>query len=232
VNEATAVKAAPDEKRQVAHALLEELLERMEFRVKVESRDGEDGGIAVALFPEGELPGLAAGRRSPVLEALQFLVNKVVNPPTTQRRWVTLGVGGYPVPRVAPPPSPVPSKVATDSAPATRVPAPASNPSRPTHVPAAKPAAVLDESKAQVSPDPLLTQLGKSLAERSSKLGRFYAVLGLVPDDRARLQQAGQGIEGVKVESEGEGRNRRLVFRPERPAPVVKTLPVDEDEDE
>ena len=68
------------------------------------------------------------------------------------------------------------------------------------------------------------------LAQRSSTLGRFYAVLALTGDDRSRLLQAAQGVEGVTVVNEGEGRNRRLVYRPAKPAPVAKRVPDDDEE--
>ena len=95
--------AIVDERRQAAHTLLTQLLSQMDFSMRVESKDAEDGGIAFALHPqppEVEQPGFALGKRSPVLEALQFFVNKVVNPPTAQRRWVSVAVGEFPAPRV------------------------------------------------------------------------------------------------------------------------------------
>jgi hypothetical protein len=88
----------------------------------------------------------------------------------------------------------------------------------------------LDEENLAVAPDAALTGVGKQLAHKSASLGRFYAVLGLTPDDRARVLQAARGIEGVRVNAEGEGRHRRLVFRPEKPAPLPKRVP-DDDED-
>ena len=58
----------------------------------------------MAVHFEGEVPGVVAGKKSYLIESLQFLVNKVVNRPNTERRWVTLGVGAFPEPKPAAPP--------------------------------------------------------------------------------------------------------------------------------
>jgi len=50
---------------------------------------------------DAEVPGVVAGKKSYLIDSLQFLVNKVVNRPNTERRWVTLGVGGFPEPKAA-----------------------------------------------------------------------------------------------------------------------------------
>lgn len=218
------LEVSPDTKVEATRAVLAKVLALMDFPLRVETKDGEDGGVSVALFPDGEVQGFAPGKRSPVMDALQFFVNKVVNPPSGTRRWVTLGVGSFPPPRSANPPPAAPAPTPAPAAARPVVTAPASNES---HGHSRAPA---DEAALEVAPDPLMDSLGRSLAQKSSKLGRFYAVLGLTTDDRARLLQAGRSVEGLRVLAEGEGRNRRLVFKPDRPAPAPKRLPDDEDE--
>jgi predicted RNA-binding protein Jag len=85
-----------------------------------------------------------------------------------------------------------------------------------------------------VAEDPALREVARKLAEKSGSLGRFYALVTLKQDDRARVLKAVEGVRGVKVSCEGEGRHRRVVFTPEKPAPIPKRsmLPDDEDEDD
>jgi hypothetical protein len=51
---------------------------------------------------------------------------------------------------------------------------------------------------------------------------------------RARVLKAVGDVPGLKVSCEGEGRNRRVVFTPDKLAPLPKRsmLPADDDEDE
>ena len=67
---------------------------------------------------------MRAGRRSPLGDALQYLVNKLVNKPGQERRWVAVGLGAHPEPRVtkptAPVPAPPPAAMTNGSAPALR----------------------------------------------------------------------------------------------------------------
>jgi predicted RNA-binding protein Jag len=74
----------------------------------------------------------------------------------------------------------------------------------------------------------------RSLAEKSARLGRFYALMPMAAEDRARVLKAAAGVAGVRVHTEGEGRHRRVVFSPEKPAPLPRrsALPDwDEEED-
>ena len=98
------------DKRGQVEGFLGEVLGKMGFAARVEVKDVEErpaaegqpaipASISVALFPEGEFPGLTAGKRTPVVESLQFLANKVVNR-GPEKQWVNVGVGGHPEPRV------------------------------------------------------------------------------------------------------------------------------------
>ena len=87
------------------------------------------------------------------------------------------------------------------------------------------------EATMEVAEDPALAALAKSLATRSAELGRFYAIAPIKPEDRARLLKGAQGVPGVKVKMEGDGRSRRVVFAPDKPTPMPKrALPVHDDE--
>jgi predicted RNA-binding protein Jag len=82
--------------------------------------------------------------------------------------------------------------------------------------------------------DAELREAARQLAEKSARLGRFYALAAMKPDDRSRVMKAVDGIAGVQVTGAGEGRNRRVVFTPDKPAPLPKRslLPADDDEDD
>lgn len=87
------------------------------------------------------------------------------------------------------------------------------------------------EATMEVAADPALAALAKSLAQRSAELGRFYAISPMKPEDRARLFKGAQGVAGMKVKLEGDGRSRRVVFAPDKPTPMPKrALPVQDDE--
>ena len=94
------------EKMAQAEKVLGEILQRLEVRARLELKDAADGGISVAMHLEQEVPGFAAGKRSHIVDALQFLANKIVNRPTGERRWISLGVGGHPEPRAPKPERP------------------------------------------------------------------------------------------------------------------------------
>jgi predicted RNA-binding protein Jag len=226
-------------KREQAVRVLGDLLRLMDFNVQLEAKDGADGGISVALNPAGELPGVQNGRRSHVIDALQFIANKLVNRAGTDKRWVSIGVGGHPEPRppldkrrtrpVGGQASPVPGPVSAGAPPSiqrpTTRPAPAS--------PRPPPAPMVDEEASVHAPeDAALTAIGQALAKKSASLGRFYAVAPMKVEDRARMLKAASGAAGVRVFVEGEGRNRRLVFAPDKPAPMPKRSALPQDDDE
>jgi predicted RNA-binding protein Jag len=234
-----AAKAAEDQKKkEQAEQALVEILKLMELPARLEVKDGSDGGISVAIFLETEVPGIQAGRRSHLVDALQFLVNKIVNRPNTERRWISIGVGGHPEPRAQKPAAPAPAPAAKPAAPPAQ--RPQSKPqqaqrpngqqsSSPRPVAAAEP----DEATLQVSPDPAIAQLAQALAEKSARLGRFYAVASMNAENRARLLSGATGVAGVKVRAEGEGRSRRVVFAPDKPTPMPnQKMPNFDDEEE
>src|SRR5215470_17603967 len=89
----------PDEKRQLALQVIAEILKHMDVHAKLDAKIASDGGISVALELEGDPPGATPGRRTHVTDALQFIANKIVNRPGAERRWISLGIGGHPLPK-------------------------------------------------------------------------------------------------------------------------------------
>lgn len=67
------------------------LLERLGAKVQVEVRETPDA-IGVSLTPA---PENALELSSTLVEAVQYLVNRVVNPRAEGRKWVNLDVGGF-----------------------------------------------------------------------------------------------------------------------------------------
>jgi predicted RNA-binding protein Jag len=245
---------SPAEFRARVERLLTDILGLMGYPARLEFQDTPDGSLAVALhFEAGAPAGVETGRRSQVVDSLQFLLNKMLHRPGVERRWVLLGAGALPEPRtrkeppapVAPAAAPVAASAppAPRSAPATRASAPA--PAAPAPAPArqaknapaapapAKRASEADERTLEVAEDAALALAARRLAEKSSTLGRFYALAAMKIEDRARVLKAVQGVAGVAVAGEGEGRCRRVVFTPGKPAPLPKRfLLPDDDEDD
>ncbi|HZH02458.1 MAG TPA: hypothetical protein VEY30_01660 [Myxococcaceae bacterium] len=220
---------AMEGKRLLTEQVLADILRRMDWPARLELRDGEDGGIAVALHSDGEAPGVQPGRRSYLIDSLQLIANKIVNRLPGDRRWISIGVGGFPTPRVAAERTP---KQRPAKAPVPPAAAPVTASVRPQAVASAAPVTAGDERTLEVSADPKLAEAVRALGEKSAALGRFYAIVGMRPDDRARVVQAARGMAGVTVGVEGEGRQRRILFTPEKPVPMPKrTLPVDDDEE-
>lgn len=100
--DATAVPLTPpppkDPARQATvEALLTDIFRMMEYPARVELKDAEDGGLAVAVhFEHGPPQGVVPGKKNHLVDCVQFLVNKATNRPNTERRWVSLAVGGFP----------------------------------------------------------------------------------------------------------------------------------------
>lgn len=248
-NGAAPVAAAPDpKKREEAEKVLTELLQLLELPGRLELKDAADGGIAVALHVEGDTAGLTAGKRSNVVDSLQFLANKIVNKPNQEKRWISIGVGAFPEPRGpraprasqpagpagAPAPAAAPQQARAPQQPAqpARGPKPAKGGGAPA---AAQASRGPSEAELEVTPDEGLAAALRSLAEKSARLGRFYAIAPMKLEDRARALKAAEGVPGVKALVEGEGKLRRVVLAPEKPTPMPKRsampdYPVDDDE--
>lgn len=79
------------EKVQRAKAFCEELLRRMGARVEVATRESAEAIGLSLTAAEGNEVELGAA----LLEAVQYLVNRVVNPRPEGRKWVNLDVGGF-----------------------------------------------------------------------------------------------------------------------------------------
>ncbi|WP_224368489.1 hypothetical protein [Hyalangium versicolor] len=234
--------------------LLTDILGLMGYPARLEFQDASDGSLAVALhFEAGLPPGVENGKRSQVVDSLQFLLNKMLHRPGVERRWVLLGAGVFPEPRPrkepqAPVPAPAGANGSAAAAPAPRppappkvqAPAPAPAPApvkavRSAPAPAAAPPArrtEADERSVEVSEDPVLKEAARQLASKAATLGRFYAIAAMKVEDRARVLKAVEGVAGVTVAGEGEGRCRRVVFTPEKPAPLPRKLLLPEDDED
>lgn len=230
--EASPPSAASGEFRARVERLLTDILGLMGYPARLDLKDAADGSLLVALhFEAGPPPGVESGKRSQVVDSLQFLLNKMLHRPGVERRWVLLGAGVHPEPRAPrPPPQPQQAQAAA--------PAPAPKPAA-KKAPAAKPAAPVkqgevDERTVEAPEDAELREAARRLAEKSASLGRFYALAAMKLEDRSRVLRSVEGLAGVRVSGVGEGRNRRLVFTPDKPAPLPKRglLPVDDDEDD
>jgi predicted RNA-binding protein Jag len=232
-------QASGRDKRAWAEEVIGDLLRLTGLRARLEVKEIASSvggmGLSVALFPEEENAGLQTGKRSPVVESLQFLANKIVNR-GPEKKWIAIGVGSHPEPRVpgGKPPRAEPTPKAAGNASGTP-PAPRATPtSSPSRAQAPERGAEMDESSLEVTPDPLLEAAGRSLAEKAAATGRFYAVAPMKAEDRARLARGGKGIAGVSVKVEGEGRHRRVVFAPANPKPMPRksAMPDYDDEDD
>lgn len=234
--------APAGELRARVERLLTDILGLMGFPARLEFKDAADGSLSVALhFEAGPPPGVEVGKRSQVVDSLQFLLNKMLHRPGLERRWVVLGAGAHPEPR-APKAAPAVQAPAQAGAPAPKAAAPARPAPQPKAAPAAKAAAPAappkrvepDERTVEAAEDAELREAVRQLAEKSARLGRFYGLAAMKVEDRSRVLKAVEGVAGVQVAGVGEGRNRRVVFTPEKPAPLPKRslLPADDDEDD
>ncbi|HET9156718.1 MAG TPA: hypothetical protein VFN91_08635 [Myxococcaceae bacterium] len=219
---------AVDERRTQAVAVLEQLLRAMDVQATLETKDLPDGSISIAVTPTVELAGVVSGRRSPVGDALQYLVNKLVNKPGQERRWVAIGLGGHPEPRgqKQPRPAPTPPPAVTNG---SGAPAPAPRAAAAPRPPAPARSQDVDERTLVTDEDPAFEAAARTLAERSASSGRIYAVVALGSTERGRLLKAADSVEGVSARAEGEGRLRRVVLTPDKVLPMPRQrLPVDD----
>ncbi len=219
---------AEDERRTQAVAVLEQLLRTMDLPATVEAKDLPDGSISIAVTPGVELAGVVPGRRSPLGDALQYLVNKLINKPGQERRWVAIGLGGHPEPRGPKPPraaQPPAAAMTNGSAPPPAV----ARPPAPARPAASSRSPDVDERTLVTEEDPPLDAAARALAERSASSGRLYAVVTLGPIERGRLLKAADAVDGMSARAEGEGRLRRVVLTPDKVVPMPKQrLPVDD----
>jgi predicted RNA-binding protein Jag len=238
----------PAEKRSQVEQLLGDILRLAEWPAKLELKDAADGGIAVAVHFDAEVPGVVAGKKSYLIDSLQFLVNKVVNRPNAEKRWVTLGVGAFPEPRPAgapaPPPPQAPASVPAAATGGAAVPSQQPQRGKPARggaseaapgarpAPRAAPVAAEPEEPATVEVAPEWKALGKLLAGKAAKHGRVYAVMSLPPSERAQLFKAASGEAGVKVKLEGDGHFRRLTLTPDKPTPMPRKMQFPDYEDD
>ena len=218
-----------------AAAVLQELLRLADVPATLDVKDAPDGGISIAVALGAELPGVALGRRGTFVDALQFLVNKLTHKPGSERRWVSLGLGEHPAPRVPRPPRPPSDSngAPRPAAPARPVPVAATDFTEEVTAPRPSVAEAPVAPVPSVSEDAELTVSARAMAVAAAAAGRLYAVVTLSSDDRARILRAVEGVEGVRAAVEGEGRMRRLVLTPDRPVPMPrKTHPLGVDVDE
>lgn len=254
--------STPEDKRPQVEALLADVFKLMEYPARLEFKDMADGSLGVAVHFDGELPGITPGKRSYLVDSVQFWLNKVVNRPNVPRRWINLGVGDFPPPRqngqpAQPPPSAPPQAAAAPraSAPPAAAPATAAQPKglqkgKPAND---KPAAQKAHGKGEPAPqheprrgrepderslkpeqDPVVSALGTELAQKAVKHGRLYGVMLMKPEARALVLQAADAVKGVAAKAEGEGHWRRVVFTPEKLVPLLKkqVMPDYDDEEE
>lgn len=235
--------ATPERKAQV-ETLVQGILKHMDYPARTELKDMPDGGIGIALHFQGELPGITVGKqRSWLVDCIQFLVNKAINRPNVEKRWVSLGVNAFPEPRpernekqapVAKPSAPQ-QQVATPANGAKKAPAPPQkNAAKPVKEQPPPRTREPDERTLEVKDDPAMAKLFTTLAEKSAKSGRIYAVMSLSTDDRARALKAAGAVKGVSAKTEGEGHWRRVTFTPEKltPMPSKKQVMPDYDDEE
>jgi predicted RNA-binding protein Jag len=222
---------AVDERRAQAVSVLEQLLRAMDLPATLEAKDLPDGSLSIAVTPTVELPGVALGRRSPLGDALQYLVNKLVNKPGQERRWIAVGLGGHPEPRGSKPArAPVVAATPVSNGSASAPPVHLSAP--PRSAPVAR-GSEADERTLVAEEDPGFDPAARELAARSASSGRVYAVVALGAMERGRLLKAADAVPGVSARAEGEGRLRRLVLTPDKLVPMPRRrLPVDDQPDE
>ncbi len=81
-----------DGKADYAKEVLEGILDRMDLEARVRIREDEE---RIVLDVTGEDAGRAIGKKGQTLDALQFLVNKVVNRFPEGRRYIVVDSGDY-----------------------------------------------------------------------------------------------------------------------------------------
>ncbi len=90
--DASAAPQAPDKKAEFAAESLEDILDLMDFDVDVDVREDDERIVLDLVGPDA---GRVIGKKGQTLDALQFLLNKVVNRAPEGRRHVVLDSGDY-----------------------------------------------------------------------------------------------------------------------------------------
>ena len=231
--------------------LLPDILGLMGYPARLEFRDASDGSLAVALHFEAGSASRGGERQAQPGAGLAPVPPQQDAPPPGRR--AALGAAGRGrLPR-APASQGGPGPRACSRAGCRRGASSGGSPEgsgprsparcrhlrgplRPAPPPAAPPPAKrgeADERTVEVAEDAVLKEAARQLAGKSGSLGRFYAIAAMKLEDRSRVMKAVEGVAGVTVTAEGEGRCRRVVFTPEKPAPLPRKLLLpDDDEDD
>jgi spoIIIJ-associated protein len=85
-------RAEDDHKADDARRVTQAILDRMELDVRVQVREDDE---QIVLNVAGEDAGRVIGKKGQTLEALQFLVNKIINRDLEERRHIVLDSGNY-----------------------------------------------------------------------------------------------------------------------------------------
>jgi spoIIIJ-associated protein len=88
----SAPRREDDHKADDARRVTQAILDRMELDVRVQVREDDE---QVVLNIEGADAGRVIGKKGQTLEALQFLVNKIINRDLEERRHIVLDSGNY-----------------------------------------------------------------------------------------------------------------------------------------
>jgi len=182
------------EKAAKAGEVVGRILNGLEVEATVEVRDEDENIVVVIEGPEGStrVAEVLGGRRPPVIPALQFLVNKIVNRFPEDRKHINIEVPSVPK-RERRKDRPAQTGAAAD----VREDAPMPS---------------LDELREAVDEelDRTLVEVGLELAERAQKLGKTLTIHPMLAGDRRAVHQTIMKIPGVRTVSEGEGLYRRL----------------------
>jgi predicted RNA-binding protein Jag len=201
--EVSVVSTETLKKRAYIAQVLSELLRLMgQGEVPLEFEEREEGQLAVALHIASEDSALKAStgqKRAPLLNALQFLLNRLLKrkAETTQDSAlgcgkVLLGVNGFPQKALPPPPEETETEMSSEEAPLP-----------------------LQQDKEEQ-----LSAIATALAQKCVVHGRVYAVLLLSRTQRACMRQAASKINGLRAFCEGEAHWSRLVVEPNKPVPM------------
>lgn len=188
------------EKAAQAEEVMKTILGHMAVAAQVEVRDEDENIVIVVQEVEGstQVAEVLGGARPPVIPALQFLLNKIVNRFPEDRKHVTVEV----------PAVPKRERRSKERSP---------NAEKTTKVAPDAPMPTLEELRGAVDEelDASLIEVALELAERSRKLGKTLSIHPMLPGDRRAIHQTMMKIPGVHTVSEGEGVYRRMHVVPD-----------------